>query len=386
MRKLDIYQTITLALSIAIVISIGVFVYNLFIGGFGKAGISVDVQNGVANVIINGKDKGQTPVYTEELNAKNINVQINGEATSYSTIVKPSVGTMAAIKRELGVGGPFSSGLNLWFAKVSGEEKTISVISPDVEEVSVVVDGVEVGKTPVKFSTKDLLKESENNRYVISFQKDNYQSQEIEIEVKPGYELNIRSDMFLKPLGSDIKVIQGFGEGIRFLGFENITDSAFSDRKLWAKALVYWLSSRGAIMFDNNRIEVFNYFISDDGKVYNNEANEIAIEDMSPASGDVILYLGSADNSVISDEAKLSIEKITGQAVVTGSSSKIKILPTGIGYLKVRSGPSTGNSQIGQVNEGLTFDVVETQGGWYKIYYESDKVGWVSGTYAEIVN
>ena len=390
MKNLDPYQIITIILSIAIIASIGVFIYNISFGGFGKAALSVDTQNGKANVIINGKEKGQTPVYTEELNAKNINVQVNGEGASYSTIIKPAGGTLAVIKRELGVGGVFSSGLNIWFTKGSGSESVISVISPDSENVSVIVDGVEMGKTPVKFSTGDLLKQNAEGKYVISFKKDRYQDQEVEVKVKPGYELNIRTDMFLKPLSTEVVSLSGFGDGIRFVGFKGMTDAAFADRKVWAKAASYWLASRGAITFDGNKIEKVNYFLSDDGKIFNSEANEISVEDLKAESGNVIMYLGSASDSNISDSAKSTIEKATGQVVVTsegaGGKGRIKIKPTGIGYLKVRSSASTGSSQIGKVDEGAVFNVIEAKSGWYKITYETGKDGWVSGTYVENVD
>lgn len=390
MKNFDPYQIITIVLSIAIIASIGVFIYNLSFGGFGKAALSVDTQNGKATVIINGKDKGETPVYTEELNAKNINVQVNGEGASYSTIVKPAGGTLAVIKRELGAGGAFSSGLNIWFTKGSGSDSIISVISPDSEGVSVIVDGVEMGKTPVKFSTGDLLKQNAEGKYGLTFKKDRYQDQEVEVKVKPGYELNIRTDMFLKPLSSEIVSLSGFAEGIRFVGFKGMTDAAFADRKVWAKAASYWLSSRGAITFDGNKIEKFNYFLSDDGKIFNSEANEISVEDLKVESSNVVMYLGLASDSNISDPAKTTIEKATGKVAPIAPSAdgkgRIKIKPTGIGYLKVRSSASTGSTQVGKVDEGAIFNVIEVKNGWYKISYETGKDGWVSGTYVESVD
>lgn len=389
MKNFDIYQIITIFLSVAIIFAIGVFIYNLSFGSFGKAALSVDVQNGKAAVIINGKDKGETPVYTEELNAKNINVQINGQDSSYTTIIKPSAGTLAVIKRELGVGRAFESGLNIWFTKGSGDESTVSVVSPDTKEVSVIVDGVEMGKTPMKFSTKDLLKQNDEGKYVITFKKDRYQDQEVEVKVKPGYELNIRSDMFLKPISNDVLSLNGFDEGIRFIGFKGLTDAAFADRKMWAKAASYWISSHGSITFDGNKIEKFNYFVSDDGKLYNSEANEISSEDLKVETGNVVMYLGPSIDSNISDSAKTSVEAATGKVVASsgsGINGKIKIKPTGIGYLKVRSSASTSSTQLGKVDEGAIFDVIEAKSGWYKIAYEAGKEGWVSGTYAEKVN
>ena len=61
----------------------------------------------------------------------------------------------------------------------------------------------------------------------------------------------------------------------------------------------------------------------------------------------------------------------------------IKIKETGTGFLRVREEPSISASEAAQVKPGEEFDVLEEKNSWYKIEYEENKEGWVSGEYAE---
>lgn len=59
----------------------------------------------------------------------------------------------------------------------------------------------------------------------------------------------------------------------------------------------------------------------------------------------------------------------------------IKETPTG--FLRVRSEPSTSSTELARVSPGESFSLVDEQSGWYKITYQTDKDGWISGQYAE---
>lgn len=66
----------------------------------------------------------------------------------------------------------------------------------------------------------------------------------------------------------------------------------------------------------------------------------------------------------------------------------VKINDNPWGYLNVRSEPSTSggtDTVITDVDPGDLYPYVDTsEGGWYKIEYEEDKMGWVSGKYATL--
>ena len=62
----------------------------------------------------------------------------------------------------------------------------------------------------------------------------------------------------------------------------------------------------------------------------------------------------------------------------------IQATPTG--FLRVRSGPATTEVEVGQVEPGEEFALLEESddGEWYKIEYEEEEEGWISSQYAKI--
>jgi len=65
------------------------------------------------------------------------------------------------------------------------------------------------------------------------------------------------------------------------------------------------------------------------------------------------------------------------------NKTQIRITDTPTGFLRVRSGPTTGASEVAQVKPGETYPLVEEKEGWYKITYTDNKDGWISSRYAE---
>lgn len=62
--------------------------------------------------------------------------------------------------------------------------------------------------------------------------------------------------------------------------------------------------------------------------------------------------------------------------------SKITILDTPNGFLRVRSEPGTANSEIGRVKPGEIYDVLKEENGWYQITLSDKTQGWVSSQFA----
>lgn len=79
--------------------------------------------------------------------------------------------------------------------------------------------------------------------------------------------------------------------------------------------------------------------------------------------------------------------KTTPKATVTPPEKPyIKIKETPTGWLRVRMAPLTSATEAAKVNPGEMFPYLnEEKSGWYKIEYEKDKEGWVSGVYVELV-
>ena len=61
---------------------------------------------------------------------------------------------------------------------------------------------------------------------------------------------------------------------------------------------------------------------------------------------------------------------------------QVVISATPVGFLRVRSEPNLGGSEVGRVNPGDVFELLEESEGWYKIKLE-DGEGWISGQYAQ---
>jgi uncharacterized protein YgiM (DUF1202 family) len=81
--------------------------------------------------------------------------------------------------------------------------------------------------------------------------------------------------------------------------------------------------------------------------------------------------------------------------VIPKSESEfVEILSTPTGFLRVREEPSSLGKEIGQVEPGKNYVLVETdeKTGWFKIEYlpaqagEDGKVGWISNQYAKKLN
>jgi uncharacterized protein YgiM (DUF1202 family) len=62
----------------------------------------------------------------------------------------------------------------------------------------------------------------------------------------------------------------------------------------------------------------------------------------------------------------------------------VKILNTPTGWLRVREEASTSSKELGKVDPGEEFVLLDEKNSWYKIEYE-DTEGWISSTYAEKV-
>lgn len=65
------------------------------------------------------------------------------------------------------------------------------------------------------------------------------------------------------------------------------------------------------------------------------------------------------------------------------AKTKVVILDTPTGFLRVRTDPTLGASETAQVKPGDSFDFVDEQDGWYEIALPDGKKGWISNQYAK---
>ncbi len=69
-------------------------------------------------------------------------------------------------------------------------------------------------------------------------------------------------------------------------------------------------------------------------------------------------------------------------AEVSNSAEKVEILPTPQGFLRVRKEPDLSTQEIGQVDVGKTYEIIQETDEWVKISFEG-KLGWVSAQYTK---
>ncbi|MSU75089.1 MAG: hypothetical protein EXS55_01040 [Candidatus Magasanikbacteria bacterium] len=70
---------------------------------------------------------------------------------------------------------------------------------------------------------------------------------------------------------------------------------------------------------------------------------------------------------------------------VSSQSNKLIILPTEIGYLKIRREPSTKGEVIGKAQVGSAYSFQAREGDWYQIVLPDAALGWVSAKYVNVV-
>lgn len=98
-----------------------------------------------------------------------------------------------------------------------------------------------------------------------------------------------------------------------------------------------------------------------------------------------VVYLGLLDD--ITKPTESISPKLSGSlsplSITPQKKTKIIILDTPNGFLRVRSNPSTLSAEISRVSTGDIFEVIDEQTGWFKIKLTDNSEGWVSADYAK---
>ena len=85
--------------------------------------------------------------------------------------------------------------------------------------------------------------------------------------------------------------------------------------------------------------------------------------------------------------AKLEIQENKIEEVKPVTQKLVKILSTPTGFLRVRSEASSSAKEVGQVKPGGEFGYLgeSEDGDWYKINFDEELEGWVTGQYSEVI-
>ncbi|HZE87338.1 MAG TPA: PEGA domain-containing protein [Methylomirabilota bacterium] len=93
----------------------------------------------------------------------------------------------------------------------------------------------------------------------------------------------------------------------------------------------------------------------------------------------VAAYLSTLDDLSASSASSSAKSALSPTPSITGKS--VLILDTPTGFLRVRE--SVGGLEIGQVNPGESFPLIDEQSGWFEIRLQDGRSGWVSTQYTK---
>lgn len=93
---------------------------------------------------------------------------------------------------------------------------------------------------------------------------------------------------------------------------------------------------------------------------------------------EILVFMGINPN-VASTSAAIN----SSSSASTPFSTKVLILTTPTGFLRVREDASLGALEVSRVKPGETYDLLEEKDNWYKIKIDDKTSGWISRQYAK---
>jgi hypothetical protein len=346
----------------------------------GKAGINVETVFSSASVFVDGQKVGETPYTSNDIKPGTKTIALKNTTRQYQTSLNfipasDSTVHVVGLIRDLGVSDTFSSGQEYWFEKDSSGN-TVRIIS-EPSGAKVYIDGSEVGVTP--FSSTGI---SPGN-YTVKISLTNYESQTAPIVVQKGYTLNGNLKLFPYPLPENPKLFEG-SQSLYDLSLDNTVATA--DTESWAKAVIYWNTTRGVNIgsITGLKEKAFDFFLDYKGNIFNGEGSPVKTPE------DILKmvnlkrggYLGRiSDGPGLTKEAKEALSALSGK-VTGGKTATVNQTP--FGWLRVRNNSGLTGTEIARVNTGDKYSVLEETTGWIKIQVSDTVAGWVSSDYVTL--
>ncbi len=364
-----------LFIGLSVLAMVGVFVFNNFTTITPSASLLIETPNSKAEAFLDDQFLGQTSLQKDGLADGEYTLKvINGEQV-YQIKMELLGGTQTVVHRDFGPSDTFSSGEVLWFEKTGGAAMISITSNPDGALVK--LDGKDVGETPV------LVEETAPGNHDLHLSFNNFETRKISVRVESGYQLRISSKLALSPFPSDDFGQIAFGsEKVTIYNLSPSGASPYLDAASLAQGIIYWAKTRGL----GTAQAKLDYFVDSEGVLYDSEGKTFDpnIFDGEPMETVTVGYLGNDDETNLSDPARDSLTTLIQKILKTPPLvDKVKILPTGVGWLRVRSEPSLSASEITKINVGEKFELLAEQAGWAKIKLPDGGEGWVSGNFIE---
>lgn len=338
----------------------------------GKAVLSVNAPFSDAGVFIDDVYLGPTPYFSDSLSSGEVSLRVGDWVGK--VVLTP--GALTVVNQDLGPDG-FSGGEIIWLTETQGETG-LAIIS-SLGGVNVSVDGNTLGETPLKISTLD------EGEHQLVLSKEGYLERSLTVRLQDNYTVNVNVELFLKPLAQEIKEHSLSTERVTLFDFSLEEEKVNSDMVAWLKGLVFYFKSYA---FDSPYKP--DYYLFSDGVLYASNGEVLTVERYPPKNSApfVLAYLSSSEKG-LSELALSTLGTLSSSAEVLTPSSvgkKGRVLETGTGWLRVRSGAGLTNPEIGRVNVGDELDILREQEGWVELKLKDETSGWVSSQFLEKIN
>lgn len=338
---------------------------------FNKAGLKVETEHPGAKVYIDNGLAGETPFSTQNLPSGEITLAVDGKYGRFEDKITLEKNTFSLVNLKIASVSEFSSSQVLWLEKYSGGQ-ALSILS-NVLGVTVSIDGQEQGLAPL--TMENILV----GDHTIALIKEGYETVSAKVKVTEGYKVNFKAYLAPNILPTEFETVDYETSdlvAIRNYTPDQLPNSILASPSTWAKGLGYIKETQPDLDLD------FEYILDYAGKLYDRQGLPVtSYKDLTASEGFVIAYLGeNSTGTTISTKAENTLDEFL-TAVFGELGPTIEIGSTGLGFLRVREEPLVGATEVGRVNEGDKFKVLEEKSGWYKIEYAVGKQGWVSGDY-----
>ncbi|MCL5003875.1 MAG: PEGA domain-containing protein [Patescibacteria group bacterium] len=338
----------------------------------GKAALSVNSAIGSLNVALNGEILGKTSYFSDSLKPGDADLTLSQADNSYKARITLTGGALTVVNYSLGPSEAFSEGEFIWLTPSSDTGSLLVISSPD--GVDVQLDNTRIGQTPLSYKGVAV------GNHTLTLSKDGYRSHTVKFHVQPSYKLNIKVNLFILPYVSGGGKIS-FPSEARFNIYDLSTDNPalYADTSAWAKGVVFYAASMDKD--SSPSASPYDFFIDDQGFTFDKAGTKVSLPTVSDQNSVKIGYLGRVSDQGLTAAASQALSSLAQKLLP--QVAKVQVLPTGLGYLKVRQGPSITTAEIGRVNVGDTPTLLSEDGSFYKIQLPDGTVGYISSTYAK---
>jgi hypothetical protein len=323
-----------------------------------KAALSIVSDPDSQTVYINEQEIGTTPYFSDSLDAGDLDVRFG----DFNQKIKLTSGALTVVDWVLGPSESFSAGHIVWFSESSTGTELLAISNPSAD---IYLNDEHLGESP-------LSKAVDVGEYDLEIRKEGYFPRKMKISIKEGFRLNVSANLSLNPFPETSKTLSSPSSNLTVYDLSNDQPLLSADPASWVRGAVFWASR------DEDETE-YDFFLTYEGKLYDSSGSEVSLSSLSKTSEKYTLgYLGT--NRSLTSAANKTLNSISSKFYPV--PPKVRILETGVGFLRVRSGPGTNYSEIGKATPGDKYNYLGKSGDWFKINFNGDN-GWVHSDYAE---